>query len=38
MSKISQHQIISAEILSNTTREFLGEDGSGFHLAQLIAS
>ena len=37
-AKISQHQIISAEILSNTTREFLGQDCSGFHLAQLIVS
>lgn len=37
-AKISQHQIISAEILSNRTREFLGQDCSGFHLAQLIVS
>ena len=37
-AKVSQNQIISAEILSNTTREFLGQDCSDFHLAQLIVS
>ena len=37
-AKASQNQIISAEIVSNTTGEFLGQDCSGFHLAQLIVS